>query len=240
LSGAPGQPAYAVLERQLQVPGWSPLEQLFALFLLACASRDVEGDLLEVGAWCGRSSVALGLAAQVTGNARVLSIDLFPHRDDWHENADGSFSLRVDLGGQSVAAYDVQTVWREPFLATIKPVYARHDSVFDIFRENIEANGLTEVVSAQRGTSELLGAMGSRRFRLAFVDADHSYEAVCRDIDHILPLLSPGGWLCFDDAFTSYEGVDRALRERVLASDAFDLHLQPTRKLFVARKRLAA
>jgi len=69
------------------------------------------------------------------------------------------------------------------------------------------------------------------------VDADHSYEAVCHDIDNIVPLLSPGGWLCFDDAFTSYDGVNRAIRDRVLASDAFDLSMQPTRKLFAARKR---
>ena len=53
-----------------------------------------------------------------------------------------------------------------------------------------------------------------------------------------MPRLSPGGWLCFDDAFTSYEGVNRAVRERVLQSDAFDLSMQLTRKLFVARKRL--
>ena len=239
MSGGPGDPVFALLEKQVaSVPGWSPVEQLFALYMLASASRDVPGDLLEVGAWCGRSAVALGLAARIVGGARVASIDLFPHRDDWRENPDGSFSLTVNVDGAKIAAYQVQTVWREPYLKTIAPVYERHASVLDIFQENIAANGLADIVTPMRGTSDLLHAMdANRRFRLAFVDADHSYEAVCHDIDNIVPRLSPGGWLCFDDAFTSYDGVNRAIRERVLQSDAFDLGMQPTRKLFVARKR---
>ena len=239
--GEPGEAAWAALEKQVAtVPGWSPAEQLFALFMLACATRDVPGDLLEVGAWCGRSAVALGHAARITGNATVTSIDLFPHRDDWSENPDGSFSLAVNVEGAKVAAYTIQTVWREPYMKTIAPVYERHASVLDIFRENIAREGLEKLVKPVRGTSDLLHGMGERRFRLAFVDADHSYEAVCHDIDNIVPRLSPGGYLCFDDAFTSYEGVNRAIRDRVLASDAFDLSMQPTRKLFVARKRLKA
>ena len=236
--GDPGEAAWPVLEQQITtVPGWSPSEQLFALFMLSIGARDVPGDLLEVGAWCGRSAVALGHAARILGDAKVVSIDLFPHRDDWSENADGTFSLNVVVKGAKVAAYNIQTVWREPYLKTIKPVYAKHDSVLDIFRENVATQGLADLVTPMQGTSDLLHDMRERRFRLAFVDADHSYEAVCHDIDNIVPLLSPGGWLCFDDAFTSYEGVNRAIRERVIASDAFDLKLQPTRKLFAARKR---
>jgi predicted O-methyltransferase YrrM len=238
LIGDPGEAAWPVFEKQVaSVPGWSPSEQLFALFMLSIGARDVPGDLLEVGAWCGRSAVALGHAARILGNAKVVSIDLFPHKDDWSENPDGSFSLSVVVEGAKVAAYNIQTVWREPYLKTIAPVYERHDSVLDIFRENVASQGLEDLVTPMRGTSDLLYGMGERRFRVAFVDADHSYEAVCHDIDNIVPLLSPGGWLCFDDAFTSYDGVNRAIRERVLASDAFDVKLQPTRKLFAARKR---
>jgi len=235
--GDPGENAWGVLEAQVaNFPGWSPPEELFALYMLANASRDVPGDLVEVGAWCGRSAVALGHAARRVG-CQVLSIDLFPHRDDWKENADGSFSFAVTLDGVKVDAYHVQTAWREPYLRTIKPVYEKHDSVLDIFRENIAGQGLQDLVTPVRSTSDYLRGVPGRRFRLAFIDADHGYDAVCRDIDNVVPLLSPGGWLCFDDAFTSYEGVDRAIRDRVLAAGGFDLAFQPTRKLFVARKR---
>lgn len=221
------------------IHGWSPIEQLYSLFLLAYASRDLAGDVAEIGAWCGRSSVALGLAAKLSGGTRVLAVDLFPRHDDWHENEDGSFSLRVKLASGTVAAYDGHRLWREPYLESVKPLFERHAGILDIFRESMERNALADVVEPLRGTSALLGERPGLRLRLAFIDGDHSYEAVCNDIDAVLPLLVPGGWLCFDDAFAAYEGVDRAIRERVLGNPAMEPGVQLTRKLFVARKRRA-
>ena len=45
-----------------------------------------------------------------------------------------------------------------------------------------------------------------------------------------------GGWICFDDAFSSYEGVDRAIARLVIDNPAYDLTRQLTRKCFAARK----
>jgi predicted O-methyltransferase YrrM len=194
---------------------------------------------VEIGSWCGRSAVALGLAARQTGDTRVHCIDLFPRKEDWNRNADGSYSMRVRLGDEAVDAYRVQTVWREPFERDIAPLYQRSDGILDIFEQTISSNALGDVVVSYRGTSKVLARKRADGFRcrLAFIDGDHSFEAVCHDIDNIEPALLPGGWLCFDDAFTSYDGVDRAIRERVIKNCAFDLKQQLTRKLFVARKR---
>ena len=74
--------------------------------------------------------------------------------------------------------------------------------------------------------------------RLAFIDGDHCYEVVCKDIDNMERLLVPGGWICFDDAFTEYEGVNQAITDRVLKNSKFELCQQLTRKLFVARRQL--
>jgi hypothetical protein len=73
------------------------------------------------------------------------------------------------------------------------------------------------------------------RCRLAFVDGDHGYEAVRSDIEVISRWLVPGGWICFDDAFTGYEGVDKALQEGIVDNPGFDIKQQITRKMFVAR-----
>ena len=221
------------------VPGWSPIDQLYSLFLLGYLSADVDGDIVEIGSWCGRSSVALGLAAKLSGRTRVFAVDLFPTRDDWHENEDGSMSLRVKLDDSTVAAYDGHRLWREPYLKSVKPLYERHHGILDIFRETMERNGLTAIVQPLRGTSEQLRTAPAKQFRMAFIDGDHSYEAVCRDIENVIPRLAPGGWLCFDDAFSNYEGVDRAIRERVIGNPAMETCMQLTRKLFVARKRRA-
>lgn len=220
------------------VPGWTPLDQLQALYTLALTTTDLAGDIVEVGAWCGRSSLALGLAARELG-ARVMSIDLFPARDDWHQNADGSWSFTVHSEGQAHPGYHQQTVWHEPFQRDIMPVYADEPSLLQRFLATTAARGFDDVIEPFRGTASQFVASRDRAFaaRLAFLDGDHGYEAVCRDVDALVPRIVPGGWLCFDDAFSTYEGVDAAIRDRVIASDAYDVKRQLTRKLFVARRK---
>jgi predicted O-methyltransferase YrrM len=209
--------------------------------MLAAASAHHEADLLEVGSWCGRSAIALGLAARLTGRGAVHCIDLFPERDDWYRNEDGTFSMRVQLQGVAVDAYTGQRVWAEAFERDIRPLYAKNPSLYAMFQETIATRGLEQVVKPFRGTLQgfLAAAPKDFRCRLAFLDGDHGYEAVCSDISRISERLVPGGWLCFDDAFTTYEGVDRAIRDLVIGKPAFDFSQQLTRKFFVARKALA-
>lgn len=80
--------------------------------------------------------------------------------------------------------------------------------------------------------------MSGRRFRLAFIDGDHSYEAVCADIRNVERVLVPGGWICFDDAFTVYDGVNRAIDDLIINSGDYELCQQMTRKFFVARREV--
>ena len=220
-----------------EVPGWSPVDQLFALFNLTFASAPLGGDVLELGSWCGRSAVALGMAARLTGTGHVHCVDLFPEREDWYPNADGSYSFRVTIDGQTIESYHQQTVWAEPFQRDIAPLYAQHGGLFEHFRATVRDNALQDVVMPFRG--DLAGFFirnPDTRLRLAFLDGHHSFEAVCKDIDRVTPHLLTGGWLCFDDAFTSYDGVNAAIREKVLNGAGFTDAQQLTRKLFVARK----
>lgn len=233
-------PAAGLIEDAVRdVPGWSPLDQLFALFALAWSSADLPGDVVELGSWCGRSAVALGLAAKMSGRGRVHCVDLFPDRDDWFRNPDGSWSFRVTIDGRTLTSYDEQTVWAEPFASDIAPLYAKQERLRDVFTDTIRRARLEGEVASFRGDLEMFLAQVPAGFlcRLAFLDGHHGYRAVCRDIELVESCLVDGGWICFDDAFTSYEGVDRAIRERVLANPDFDRCQQLTRKLFVARRR---
>lgn len=233
-------PAAGLIEDAVRdVPGWSPLDQLFALFALAWSSADLPGDVVELGSWCGRSAVALGLAAKMSGRGRVHCVDLFPDRDDWFRNPDGSWSFRVTIDGRTLTSYDEQTVWAEPFASDIAPLYAKQERLRDVFTDTIRRARLEGEVASFRGDLEMFLAQvpAGFRCRLAFLDGHHGYRAVCRDIELVESCLVDGGWICFDDAFTSYEGVDRAIRERILASPDFDRCQQLTRKLFVARRR---
>ena len=220
------------------VPGWSPVDQLFALFNLAYVSAPIGGKILELGSWCGRSAVALGLATQRCGTGVVHCVDLFPEKNDWYRNDDGSYSFRVVIDGESVTSYHQQTVWEAPFMRDIAPLYAQHGGLFATFSRTMQSNQLDSVVRPFRGDLERFFARHpSVSLRLAFLDGHHSYDAVCRDIENVLPHLLPGGWICFDDAFTSYEGVNQAIRDRIIANPQFVDAQQLTRKLFVARQR---
>lgn len=221
------------------VPGWTPLDQLLALFDIALASSCLHGDIVEIGSWCGRSTVALGLAAQLVGCTRVHCVDLFPERGDWRQNADGSYSMKIDLDGVAIGAYETQTVWKEPFERDIAPLYAKHGGILEVFRDTVRSYDFDDVVLCYRATSEIIARKADEGLhcRMAFIDGDHGYDAVRRDISNVEQCLVPGGWICFDDAFTSYDGVNCAIREAVIDSQTFDLKQQLTRKLFAARKR---
>jgi hypothetical protein len=121
------------------VPGWTPIDQLYTLFLTVFHAADLPGDIIEVGSWCGRSSVVLGAAAKAIGEAKVYCIDLFPEKNDWKQNADGSYSFDVRIGSKTYGGHKQQTVWKEPFEAQIAPVYERHEFCKRSLRRRFEA-----------------------------------------------------------------------------------------------------
>lgn len=228
------------IEQAVQtIPGWSPLDQLMALFTLAYSSAHLKGDILELGSWCGRSAVALGLAAKLTGQGNVHCVDLFPEKSDWYQNVDGTYSFAVVIDGKRYEAYADQTVWAEPFLRDIKPMYERFGGTLDAFNVAISANHLSRYVIPYRTNLEGFSKLVPEDFslRMAFIDGDHSYAAVARDIEIVEHFLVPQGWICFDDAFSSYEGVNKAVQKHIIESGAYQNYQQITRKCFVAQRR---
>jgi predicted O-methyltransferase YrrM len=219
------------------VHGWSPTDELFSLAMLVYATSHLEGDVVEVGSWCGRSAVVLGSVVRDTHGA-VHCVDLFPTQDDWQQNADGSYSFAVQIQGRTYRGYSEQTVWPEPFERQLSPVYQQSRDIMTAFRSNVRARGLQDVIRVHRGTSATFVAEVGEglRCRLAFIDGDHGHRAVVEDIRNLQRLLVPGGWMVFDDAFSGYDGVDTAIRELILANSEFDVTRQLTRKCFAARR----
>lgn len=221
------------------IPGWSPLDQLMALFTLAYSSSHLPGDIIELGSWCGRSAVALGMAAKLSGKGKLHCVDLFPEKNDWYQNADGTFSFAVTIDGRKVGAYGEQTVWAEPYIRDIAPVYERFSGTMAAFNSAMEANHLTDWVNASKGDLAKFAAEAppDLALRMAFIDGDHSYAAVADDIAIVEKFLLPGGWICFDDAFSSYDGVNEAIQKHIIDSGRYRCCQQLTRKFFVAQVR---
>lgn len=230
--------ALQIEEAVKDIPGWSSLDQLLSLFTLAFSSAHLQGDILELGSWCGRSAVALGLAARLTGNTKVHCVDLFPEKADWYQNEDGTYSFAVTFDGRKVGAYGEQTVWAEPYLRDIAPVYERFSGTKAAFNFAMENNCLTDSVSTCKGDLAKFAAMAPSdlALRMAFIDGDHSYAAVADDIAIVEKFLLPGGWICFDDAFSSYPGVNEAIQKHIIDSGRYRCSQQLTRKFFVAQR----
>lgn len=230
--------ATQIEEAVKDIPGWSPIDQLLSLFTLALSSSHLQGDILELGSWCGRSAVALGMAARLTGDTKVHCVDLFPEKTDWYQNADGTYSFAVFVDGRKVGAYGEQTVWKEPYLRDIAPVYERFAGTRAAFDSAIAANGLSDRVMPFKG--DLLSFSKNQEsplaLRMGFIDGDHSYAAVAEDIAVVEKYLLPGGWICFDDAFSSYDGVNEAIQRHVIDSGRYRCCQQLTRKFFVAQR----
>lgn len=217
------------------VPGWTPPDELLALYTLALSTGNLSGGIVELGSWCGRSTVILGLAAQQLGNPEVTAIDLFPELSDWFRTESGNYSFKVDVAGGQRSLLEVE-FWAEPFQRDVMPIYETFGSVRKAFDQSVEKFGVQSVVTAHRGDSQIVIDKGLAPIRLAFIDADHSYEAVRRDIEVILPRVAPGGWIAFDDAHSGYDGVDQAIKELVETDDRLGVHQQLTRKLFAVQR----
>jgi predicted O-methyltransferase YrrM len=222
-----------------EIPGWSPIDQLYTLHLLGLATAHLQGDFIEIGSWCGRSAIVLGEAGRSIGNTRIHCIDLFPQRNDWKQSPDGSYFFEVQVNGRLHRAHQEQTVWANAFDTQVAPIYEDFASPLDCFKKQIKRFDLGEIIQIHRGDSTAFASTLPDGFRckLAFIDGDHGYKAVCQDIKIVKDRLVSGGWICFDDAFSSYEWVNRAIRDLILADPQFDLCQQMTRKLFVARKK---
>lgn len=237
---SPTKPITTQIEEAVQgIPGWSPIDQLLTLFTLAYTSADLDGDILELGSWCGRSAVALGMAAKLSGKGKVHCVDLFPEKNDWFKNEDGTYSFAVTLDGKTYGAYQDQTVWAEPYLKDIAPMYERYSGTLEAFTLAMQANFLTDLVLPYRTDLEGFSKKAPDDFalRMAFIDGDHSYEAVAKDIRTVEKFLLPDGWICFDDAFSSYDGVNEAIQKHVIDSGNYNRFQQMTRKCFVAQRR---
>ena len=231
-------PIASQIEQAVQnIPGWSPIDQLLSLFTLAYTSADIAGDILELGSWCGRSAVVLGMAARLTGNTKVHCVDLFPEKKDWFKNPDGTYSFAVNIDGRVVGAYGEQTVWAEPYERDIAPVYERYSGTWEAFNASVAGNDLSKQIIPIKGDLQSFAsnAASDCKLRMAFIDGDHSYEAVAKDIEIIERFLVPGGWICFDDAFSSYAGVNEAIEKHIINGGKYCQHQQMTRKFFVAR-----
>jgi predicted O-methyltransferase YrrM len=208
--------AHELRERALAATGFMPPEEGDALHDAALAAALALPGLpfVEIGSYCGRSTVWLGAAARSSGTV-LFAVD---HHRGSEENQAG-------------------WEWHDPSL--VDPATGRMDSL-PRFRRTIHDAGLEEVVIAVVGPSPVVAAHWSTPCALVFIDGGHGVEPARADYRSWAPHVAPGGRLAIHDIFPDPADGGRPPYEEIylpaLASGGFE-EVAATGSLRVLRRR---
>lgn len=173
-----------------------PLEEGSALHRWALSAPD--GNLLEIGSYCGRSTVLIGTAAADKG-CRCYTLD---HHLGSEEHQPGEGFHDPDL---------------------IDP-HTGLPNTLPWLLETLSVTGLSARVTVLVGDSATLSRSWSLPLSFVFIDGGHSHEAAHSDLDGWAPHLISGGLLAIHDVFPDPEDGGRPpfeIYQRALASGDF-------------------
>ena len=161
----------------LAATGFMPPDEGDALYAAAVrAGREQPGlPFLEVGSYCGRSTVWLGAAARACGTA-LFAVD---HHRGSEENQAGWEWHDATLVDQRIGRMD--TLPR--------------------FRDTIHDAGLEDVVIAVVGQSPTVARHWGGPLAFCFIDGGHGEEPARLDYEGWTPHVVPGGYLAIHDVF---------------------------------------
>ncbi len=154
--------------------GFMPPDEGLALHQ-AAGNLEVAGPLLEVGSYCGKSSVYLGDAAESQGRV-LFALD---HHRGSEENQPG-------------------WEWHEPDL--VDPEVGLIDTL-PRFRRTVYQAGLEQSVVALVGDSVPIAQNWSTPLAFLFIDGGHGAEPAHADYQNWVPHVAIGGRLAIHDVF---------------------------------------
>ncbi len=161
--------------------GFMPPEQGVALYEEAAAlPPSLDGPLLEVGGYCGKSAVYLGAAAAAAGRV-LFSVD---HHRGSEENQEGWEFHETDLVDPEVGMLDT----------------------LPHFRRTIHDAGLEGTVVAVVGDSPVVARHWATPLSYLFIDGGHGEEPARLDYEGWTPHVAPGGVLAIHDVYPDGKG----------------------------------
>ncbi|MEU1906512.1 class I SAM-dependent methyltransferase [Streptomyces hygroscopicus] len=190
-----------------------PLDEGLALYAAAAETAAGLGlPLVEVGTYCGRSTILLADAARAAGTVAVTV--------DHHRGSE-----------------EQQPGWEYHDPEVVDPEIGRMDTL-PTFRRTLHRAGLEDHVIAVVGRSPQVAAVWGRPVGLVFIDGGHTDEHASADYEGWAPHLAPGGLLVIHDVFPDPADGGQApyrIYRRALASGAFT-EVSATRSLRVLRR----
>ncbi|WP_156688802.1 class I SAM-dependent methyltransferase [Mycobacterium sp. Marseille-P9652] len=156
------------------VQGFMPADEGRALY--DAALRYLDGGIgVEIGTYCGKSTLLLGAAAQQGGGV-IFTID---HHHGSEEHQPG---------------------WEYHDAALVDEVTGLFDTL-PTFRRTLDAAGLDDHVVAVVGKSPVVARAWRSPLRFLFIDGGHSEDAANSDFDGWAKWVDIGGALAIHDVF---------------------------------------
>jgi predicted O-methyltransferase YrrM len=151
-----------------------PPDEGIALYAAARVAARL-GPVLEVGTYCGKSTIYLAAAARECGSL-VVTVD---HHHGSEEQQPG---------------------WEHHDPALVDSVTGRVDTLL-AFRRAMHAANIEDTVVAVVAPSSVAAALWARPLGMVFIDGGHTDEAARADLDGWAPHVTLGGLLAIHDVF---------------------------------------
>ena len=190
-------------DRALAAMGFMPADEGDALHTaaLAAAAAVPGAPLIEIGSYCGRSTIWLGAAARAAGTV-LFAVD---HHRGSEENQPG-------------------WPWHDPSVVDVRT--GKMDTL-PTFRATIHDAGLEDHVVAVVGRSPDVARFWDRPAALVFIDGGHGVDPARDDYNGWAPHVAMGGSLAIHDVFPDPADGGRPPYEEIflpaLASGRFRL-----------------
>ncbi|WP_405980881.1 class I SAM-dependent methyltransferase [Streptomyces sp. NBC_00158] len=179
--------------------GFMPVREGLALYEAAAEAAALGLPLLEVGTYCGRSTILLADAAREAG---VAAITVDHHR----------------------GSEEQQPGWEYHDPSVVDPEVGLMDTL-PTFRRTLHRAGLEEHVIAAVGRSPQVAAAWGGKLGFVFIDGGHTDEHATGDYEGWAPHVATGGTLVIHDVFPDPTDGGQApyrIYLRALASGAFE------------------
>jgi predicted O-methyltransferase YrrM len=178
-------------------PGFMPRAEGLALFD-AAATYCSRGPVLEIGSYCGKSTIYLAAAARTAGQL-VVTVD---HHRGSEEHQPG---------------------WEYHDPSLVDRATGRLDTL-PALRATLASAGLEEHVIVVVGRSADVARLWHTPLGLVFIDGGHTQAAADTDYQSWAPWVAPGGALAIHDVFPDPADGGRppyVIYQRALSSGAF-------------------
>jgi hypothetical protein len=155
--------------------------------LMGAMAACPKGDVVEIGAFAGKSAAALSYLSQRLNIGSMLVVD------PWR--VENSVQKDAPLFVQDLAVGNYWDLVADLFIANLAPV---SPAGFNFLRHTSE-----EGAAIYRSGTVHSDAFGKTVYSggIAFlhIDGNHDYVEVCKDVMLWVPKMTPGGWLVLDD-----------------------------------------